>query len=237
MNVVTVLIVAKAPVPGQVKTRLCPPLSPIEAADLAAAALLDTLAAADGMPALLAATMADVVARVVVAVTGNLAECARAEAISVALASCELITQRGNGFAARLVAAHADAGGLGPVLQIGMDTPQLTPPVLASAIYALQDPEVDAVLGPASDGGWWALGLKSAAGAQVLQDVPMSHPMTYEITLAALRATGLRVQILPTFTDVDTFDDAREVADLAPGTCFATSVRKVLMDSCRHTAG
>jgi glycosyltransferase A (GT-A) superfamily protein (DUF2064 family) len=224
MTVATILIVAKAPVPGLVKTRLCPPLSPIAAADLAAAALLDTLAAAAGVSALLTAT-SGVGARIVLAIAGELATAARADAIKDALDHCELITQRGDGFAARLVAAHADAGGHGPVLQIGMDTPQLTSAMLVSAMYALLVPEVDAVLGPANDGGWWALGLKSASAAEVLQHIPMSHPKTHDLTLAALKATGLQVQALPTLTDVDTFNDALQVAADAPDTRFADRVR------------
>lgn len=225
MTLVTVLIVAKAPVPGQVKTRLCPPLSLTAAADLAAAALLDTLDAAAGVPALLTGCMTGFKARVVVAVTGDLTQSARAKDISAALARCQLIPQRGTDFAARLIAAHADAGGGGPVLQIGMDTPQLTPELLTSTIQSLLEPDVDAVLGPAADGGWWVLGLKRAAGALVLQKVPMSHPRTYEHTLSALGLAGLNTFVLPTLTDVDTYDDACHVAGQAPHTRFAASVR------------
>ncbi|MET3808770.1 glycosyltransferase A (GT-A) superfamily protein (DUF2064 family) [Nakamurella sp. UYEF19] len=224
MTVTTILVVAKAPVSGQAKTRLCPPLSPLVAADLAAAALLDTLAAAAGALPLLAATRDGVRTRIVVAITGDLTLAARAEAISVAMGQCEVITQRGDGLAARLVAAHTDAGGLGPVLQIGMDTPQLTPMMLAGAIDALQPPGVDAVLGPANDGGWWALGLKSVEVAEVLADIPMSHPQTYDLTLAALRRIGLEVLSLPTLTDVDTYSDALHVAADAPDTRFAAAV-------------
>ena len=115
-----------------------------------------------------------------------------------------------------------------PVLQIGMDTPQLSPMMLTSAIASLDVPGVDAVLGPASDGGWWALGLRSAVDARVLRDVPMSQPDTGELTLAALLAIGLRAAMLPTLTDVDSFDDAVRVATIAPGTAFAAGVRKLL---------
>jgi len=228
MTTVTILIVAKAPVAGQVKTRLCPPLSLSTAADLAAAALLDTLAAAAGVQALLSRSATDVGVRVVVAVTGDLSQSARAEQLSEALAHCELIPQRGVDFAARLIAAHADAGGSGPVLQIGMDTPQLTAELLTSAVQALLAPTVAAVLGPAVDGGWWALGLHRPADAQVLHNVPMSDPCTYQHTLLALGAAGLHPIILPTLTDVDSYDDACQVAAAAPDTRFAASVRQLV---------
>jgi glycosyltransferase A (GT-A) superfamily protein (DUF2064 family) len=236
MTVTTILVVAKAPVPGQVKTRLCPPLSPVVAADLAAAALLDTLAAAIGVPAVPTTTTAGVQTRIVVAITGDLTLAERYDAIRVAMGRCEVIPQRGEGFAARLVAAHADAGGRGPVLQIGMDTPQLTPMTLAGAIEALQPPEVDAVLGPANDGGWWALGLKSAEVAKVLTGIPMSHPQTYDLTLAALKAAGLEVLALPTLTDVDTYGDALEVAAYAPDTRFAAAVCLLIKQDDRDAA-
>lgn len=210
-----ILIMAKAPVAGRVKTRLCPPLLPVQAADLASAALLDTLAAA--------AATADT--RTVVALHGNLTDARRATELRAALSRTTVIPQRGRGFAARLIAAHTDAGGRGSVLQIGMDTPQLTPMMLTSAFATLGGPDVDAVLGSASDGGWWALGLRSAVDARVLRDVPMSQPQTGELTLTALQAIGVRVAALPTLTDVDSFTDAVQVSNLAPGTLFAAGVR------------
>ena len=84
--------------------------------------------------------------------------------------------QRGDTFGERLARAHADAAGAGPTVQIGMDTPQVTPAdlgVIARAAY-----EGDAVLGPATDGGWWVLALSDPAAARVLVDVEMSRPDT-----------------------------------------------------------
>lgn len=213
LNELTVLTVAKAPIAGRVKTRLCPPLSPVQAADVAAAALLDTLGAAGGCRT-----------RSMVALHGDLAAAQRPRAVRRALALHTVIPQRGLGLAARLVAAHADAGAEGPVLQIGMDTPQVSTAMLTTAALWLLRPDTDAVLGPASDGGWWALGLRSAADAQVLHDIPMSTGATGSDTLAALRALGLRVRTLPTLTDVDTYPDALAVARLAPESAFAQAV-------------
>lgn len=212
----TVLVMAKAPVAGRVKTRLCPPLRPEQAADLAAAALLDTLTAAGGH-------------RTVVALHGPLAAAERGRALGAALRHCTVVRQRGSTFGDRLAAAHLDAAadGFGPVLQVGMDTPQLTPLLLRSAFDTLTDPSVDAVLAPATDGGWWALGLRSAANARVLRDVPMSRPDTCTRTLAALESLGLRVATLPVLTDVDTAADAERVSQSAPATGFARTWREL----------
>jgi glycosyltransferase A (GT-A) superfamily protein (DUF2064 family) len=195
----TILVLAKTPVPGQVKTRLCPPATPREAARIAAASLLDTLEVTRGW-------------RTVVALAGSLADAEQRTDVCAALARCHVVPQRGATFATRLVAAHTDAGGNGPVIQIGMDTPQLDPALLNEAGRALGS--CDAVLGPARDGGWWA-------------GVPMSIPDTGALTLRALRAAGLRVRLLPELSDVDTMEDAERVAAQAPNSRFATAVGQV----------
>ncbi|MBW0119399.1 TIGR04282 family arsenosugar biosynthesis glycosyltransferase [Pseudonocardia abyssalis] len=210
------LVLAKAPVPGLVKTRLCPPLEPAEAADLAAAALLDSLDAASAVPG----------ATPVAVLTGDPTRAARGPEVRAVLGSVRVIPQRGDGLGARIAAAHTDAASLlpgRPTLQIGMDTPQVTAAALADAAAHLT--RVDAVLGLAVDGGWWALGLRDPAAAALVADVPTSRDDTGARTLAALRAAGLQVHLLPELSDVDTIDDALTVAALAPGTRFATAVR------------
>jgi uncharacterized protein len=202
----TVLVLAKAPAAGHVKTRLCPPCTPAEAADIAAAALADTVDAAVRTGA------------VVLAVDGAM-PCPPGTVV---------IPQRGAGLAARIAAAFTDVG-VGPILLIGMDTPQVTPALLTSCLSALNG-SVDAVLGPAEDGGWWALGLRDPLDAQLLEGVPMSTPRTGQDTLEALRTAGLHVRLLPTLRDVDRWTDAVVVADLAPRGRFATAVRRLGAD-------
>jgi uncharacterized protein len=212
-----VLVVAKAPVPGRAKTRLCPPASPDQAAEVAAAALLDTLDAVLAVPG----------ARPAVALTGHLPDAARCAELRGLLARTRVLPQRGTGFATRLAAAHADVAALYPglpVVQIGMDTPQASAGLLAEAADRLRADSVDAVLGPAEDGGWWALGLRDPRAAEALREVPMSTPDTGARTREALRARGLRVGTLPTLSDVDTVADALRVAALAPGGRFARAV-------------
>ena len=201
------LIMAKSPVPGQVKTRLCPPLTAEEAADVAAASLLDTLEAALSTPgAVPVVALAGVVGR---------------EDVRDALAECVVIPQRGRSFAERLVHAHADIARFGmPVLQIGMDTPQVTPSLLESCAEF-----EEAALGFALDGGWWALGLRDPLRAEVLRDVPMSRADTGARTLDALQ--GLKVRTLPMLSDVDTMVDARAVAAQVPHSRFATTLADV----------
>jgi hypothetical protein len=105
-----------------------------------------------------------------------------------------------------------------------MDTPQLTADLLGDAGDTLAWPWVDAVLGPAADGGWWALGVRDVRLAAVLGGVPMSRPDTGDRTLAALRAAGGRVRTLPTLRDVDTMADALAVASVCRGTRFDAAV-------------
>jgi SAM-dependent methyltransferase len=101
-----------------------------------------------------------------------------------------------------------------------MDTPQLTPQLLASAWPAADAAGADAVLGPSADGGFWAVGLRRPCPA-AFPGVPMSTPHTFAAQLARLRSLGLRVHLLPELRDVDTPADAAVVAALAPHTRFA----------------
>ncbi|EHB56016.1 Protein of unknown function DUF2064 [Mycolicibacterium rhodesiae JS60] len=199
---VTVLVVAKAPVPGLAKTRLAATLGEQAAADIAAAALLDTLDAVAQTP----------VAHRVVAMTGDLDQASCARRIRAALAEFTVIDQRGDGFADRLANAHADAAAVTssqPVLQIGMDTPQVRPDLLADCARALLD--VPALLGMARDGGWWVLGVADPLTAECLRDVPMSRPDTGAVTLAALTHTGVSVHLVEELHDVDTVGDISPV--------------------------
>ncbi len=210
----SILVLAKAPEPGRVKTRLCPPLTPQQAADLAAAALLDSIAAATGVPG----------ARPVVVLTGMLERAARRGELAGALRDVVVVQQRGDALGERIAAAHRDGGAGRRTLQIGMDTPQVDAALLAAADEALAAPGIDAVLGLAPDGGWWALGLRNPAHAELIADVPTSRDDTGTRTLAALRGGGLRVTLLRQLSDVDTAADVVAVAATAPGSLFAAAV-------------
>jgi rSAM/selenodomain-associated transferase 1 len=199
---VHVTVLAKAPVPGRVKTRLVPPYSPAEAAALAEAALADTLAAAVGSGA----------DEVVVALDGRPGPWLPP--------GCRVVAQRGGGLDERLAAAWADAGG--PGVQVGMDTPQLTSADLDAALAALADH--DAALGLAEDGGWWAIALRRP-DERVFLGIPTSRGDTGVRQRRRLAALGLRVADLPVRRDVDHAADVAAVAALAPAGRFAAVAR------------
>ncbi|WP_307851764.1 DUF2064 domain-containing protein [Williamsia sp. CHRR-6] len=206
----TVLVVAKAPIPGRAKTRLAVGLTPQLAAELAAMALLDTLDAALAVPG----------ARTVVAMTGALDAAVAAAQVRTRLADCVVIPQCGNTFGERLVAAHHDAGGADHrVVQIGMDTPQVTAQLLGSALDAIATSGT-AALGMADDGGWWGLAVRDARHVDGLRTIEMSTDHTGSLTRDMLLTQGLHVVDLPRLTDVDTCADAAVVAAAAPTTRF-----------------
>jgi glycosyltransferase A (GT-A) superfamily protein (DUF2064 family) len=209
------LVVAKAPVPGRVKTRLGAEIGMPEAAGVAAASLLDTLAACSAAFGPTGCCLA---------LSGDLTGAVQERSIRAALRGWAVVRQRGDGFAARLVNAHADVADRAPgaVVQIGMDTPQVTPVHLLDSAAAL-DEELDAVLGPALDGGWWVLALRDPRAAAPLSEVAMSTPRTCADTREALRAAGLRVGGTTQLRDVDTVADGDAVAAAAPGGHFARS--------------
>jgi glycosyltransferase A (GT-A) superfamily protein (DUF2064 family) len=193
--VTTLLVIAKEPVPGRVKTRLTPPFTPEEAAALAEASLADTLHT-------VAATPAD---RRVLVLAG--------EPGPWLPPGFEVVRQCAGGLDERL--AHAFARSDGPTLLIGMDTPQVTPQLLT-----VDFADCDAYFGPAEDGGFWALGL-ATPDPGLLLGVPMSTPRTGAVQRERLVAAGLRVRDLPPLRDVDTARDAEAVAELAPHGRFA----------------
>ncbi|MFH9554603.1 DUF2064 domain-containing protein [Streptomyces sp. NPDC017435] len=191
----TLLVIAKEPLPGRVKTRLTPPFTPEEAAALAEAALADSLHAVAATPALQRLLVID----------GSPGPWLPP--------GFDVVPQCTGGLDERL----ADAFGRcrGPALLIGMDTPQVTP-----ALLGVDFSDCDAYFGPAEDGGFWALGLADPDPA-LLRGVPMSTPVTGAVQRERLVGAGLRVRDLPCLRDVDTADDAHAVAALAPHGRFA----------------
>lgn len=211
------LVVAKSPVIGKAKTRLGREVGMERAADLAAAALLDTVtacAAAFGAQ------------RCHIALDGILAHGQRADELLDAVADWTVHPQRGDDFAERLLHAHEDAAAFSgaPVVQVGMDTPQLYVASLIGAASLLTSPDA-AVLGPAYDGGWWLLGVGGPHLLAHLHEVPMSTSQTGTLTRQALVRAGARVVDIATMRDVDEVIDADLVAADAPETLFARSWR------------
>jgi rSAM/selenodomain-associated transferase 1 len=203
---VALLVIAKEPLPGRAKTRLTPPCTPAQAARLAQAALQDTLDAVEATPA----------QRRVLIFEGDARRWRRD--------GFEVIGQRGEGLAERLAAAFEDVGG--PALLVGMDTPQLTPELLRTGIEALSAADVDAVLGPSLDGGYWSIGLCTPSSA-AFAGVPMSSHSTLIRQRTRLGELGLRVHEQPLLRDVDTIEDAIAVAAECPGSRFASALAAI----------
>lgn len=201
----TLIVIAKECVPGRVKTRLHPPLSLRQAAELAEASLEDTLEAVATLPA----------TRRILAFDGI--------RLPPGSEHYDVEHQIGGELDERL-AAIFDAS-TGPTVLIGMDTPQVTHALLAP-MFATWPRDVDAWLGLATDGGYWALGMARPDGA-LISGVPMSRDDTGARQLERLHSAGLNVRMLPELTDVDTISDARAVAAIAPHGRFASTLDRL----------
>lgn len=199
---ITLVLIAKETVPGRVKTRLHPPLSLEQAAQLAAASIADTIEATSSIPAI----------RRVLLFDGNSTPPGSEQYDVMEQVDGDLDARLGDMF------DRCD----GRTLLIGMDTPQVTAELLAPVFDQWTD-DVDGWFGPAADGGFWALGLAKPDG-DLVRGVPMSRDDTGAIQLERLQNAGLSVRMLPELTDVDTIDSARAVAASAPHGRFARTL-------------
>jgi rSAM/selenodomain-associated transferase 1 len=205
MNQLThaLLVVAKRPAPGQTKTRLSPPLSPGQAAALYECFLRDTL---DVMRQVAAA-------RPVIAYLP-----ASEEAYFSELApDFELLLQAGPDLGARLDNAltHYLQLGYQQVVIMDSDSPTLPPACLTAAFAGLSN-GADVVVGPCDDGGYYLIGLKRPA-PRLLREVQMSTPHVTAHTLALAAEENLRVELLPTWYDVDNAATLNRLAEELSG--------------------
>ena len=210
MSLPLLMVIAKAPVAGRSKTRLCPPCTPEQAAELAEAALVDTLEAVSrtecgGRTIVLDGSPGDWLPE-----------------------GFEIIPQVGGDLGARLAGAFSQIGG--PALLIGMDTPQVDPGLLGESLARLQGSD-GAVLGLCPDGGYWAIGMNEPH-PEAFDGVPMSTDRTGEIQLERLRHIDLSVGLLPEISDIDYFADAKRVAAEYPDGEFASAVRRMETSLC-----
>jgi rSAM/selenodomain-associated transferase 1 len=199
---ITLCIMAKAPVSGQVKTRLCPPLSLDEAARLYQCFLEDKIAQVRGIQG----------AEPVLAYAPD-----SAAVVFEALAPrVTLMPQRGGDLTSRLVSVleRLFASGFDAAIVIDSDTPTLPSRFLEQAVAQLASGEPDLVLGPSDDGGYYLIGLRGVHRA-LFEGMPWSTPAVLEETLSRARALGLRVAQLAPWYDVDTGEDlARLMSEL-----------------------
>lgn len=192
-------VMAKAPRPGKVKTRLSPPLTLDQTAALNVRFLRDTtqnLATIAGSAGLISYTP-----------IGD-------EALFDDLLpeTFALVPQRGDVFGERLFAAAEDilAIGYGAVILINSDSPTVPAAAFQQAVDALAKPGDRVVLGPSQDGGYYLIGLKQAH-PEPFERITWSTPAVLEETMARCGEASLEVVLLPTWYDVD---DAQTLAIL-----------------------
>ena len=207
---VSLIVIAKAPLPGFAKTRLIPDLGEAGASRVAEASIADTLWAVAEARA----------ARRVLVLDGEPGPWLP----QVEGREFEVIPQREGGLGDRLAGAFEDSGAA-PALLIGMDTPQVTASLLEASVELLCTEGTDAVLGPASDGGWWAIGLRENHPS-IFDGVPMSADDTGDHQRARLADLGLRFTELEQLRDIDTIADAEAVAAVTPWTRMAAALRR-----------
>lgn len=207
-----VIVFAKPAVPGAVKTRLIPPLSPQQAAEFHLAALSDVLEVARQVAPQ---------PRLLVAGDGRAVESLRRLHPGV-----DVDAQRGADLGERLCNAFGDAfaGGAERVLVVGSDHPSLPPAYLREALDSLG--MVDAAIGPSDDGGYYAIAIRHASwprAAVLFDSVPWSTADVLTTTLRRARAAGVDCRLTPGWYDVDTAEDLeRFIRDAPPGSAAAS---------------
>ena len=196
-----IAIMAKAPLPGEVKTRLCPPLSYEEAAQLYRCFLLDKIEQLNSLKATAPA----------VAYTPD-----DTESLFEAMvpSSFILIAQKGQDLGARLSSTLNQLleSGYRGVMAIDSDTPTLPAAYLEKAVSVLSEPEIDVVLGPSEDGGYYLIGLRRLQ-PELFEEMRWSTPLVFSETLRRAQAKGLKVVCLPAWYDVDTPEDLKRLRE------------------------
>lgn len=191
---VAVFIMAKAPRPGAVKTRLGPVLSPEDAAEIARAFLLDKI---EQLKTLERATPA--IAH---------APASERRLFEELAPGVDLIPQEGEDLGARLANSFEQflAKGYAGALAVDADTPTLPQAFLQRAVDLIRHPEVDLVLGPTEDGGYYLIGLRKLY-RELFQEMTWSTAEVLPETIRRAETLGLRVGCLPAWFDIDTPDD------------------------------
>lgn len=203
---VALVVMAKAPAPGEVKTRLCPPLSPDQAATLARCFLEDRVEQLRTIEA----------GEAVVAFTPAGRE---AELRAWLGPGVRLVPQAGTDLGARLDRVLTDllAEGYAGAAAVDADSPTLPTAFLHRACAHLLADAADLVVGPTEDGGYYLIGLRAPAPA-LFRDMPWSTAAVFDETVARARRLGLRLGVLPAWFDVDRGADLARLAASAART-------------------
>ena len=195
-----IVVMAKAPRAGDVKTRLVPPLTKQQAATLAACFVRDTVFNAKQL-----------VNDVMIAYFPSNARTDLEPILPLGLMWFE---QQGPNLGERLesVATHVSGLGFRPLIIMGADSPTLPVTFIEEALNALRCGEADVSLGPTEDGGYYLVGLNVAV-AGLFKNIDWSSPFAYEQTVANAVALNLRLHTAPTWYDIDTPTDLSRLSD------------------------
>ena len=190
-----IALFARAPIPGRAKTRLCPPLSAAESAELQQAFVEDMWRRLQGVPGAALFLYSDVAWQPYTELAGP----------------ARTALQQGADLGARMLHCFEELnrGGYERALIVGSDSPTVPAKYLRQGLDALA--HTDAVLGPVEDGGYYAVGCRRPR-SQMFEGVTWSVPTTLEEPERAFQRAGLSLQELPTWYDVDTVDDLRRLA-------------------------
>ncbi len=195
------LVFAKAPLPGQAKTRLSPPLTAEEAATMAEAFLLDSLEMIETVK---------LNAEIIIYYTPKTA----ADYFShLTAGNRQIKPQQGSSLKIKITSAlsvETENNNL-PVIIIGTDSPTLPPRYLAEAFKILS--RVDLVVGPAIDGGFYLIGVNKFY-PDLLKPVILSNPESCKQLLQSAARIGLTFEKLPEWYDIDRFEDLKRISDL-----------------------
>lgn len=213
-----IIVFTKPAVPGDVKTRLVPPLTPAEAAELHLVALDDVIAAAR-------TARSGVLQLHVAGGTPLDAQLGRR------YPELEILPQAGGDLGARLAAAFQTAfeSGHQRVLIVGSDHPTLPPVYFERGLALLESNDV--VIGPSRDGGYYLVGIRKQAWPEasiIFRSIPWSTARVLETSLQRARAAGLELASTPEWYDVDRPEDLERLArDAAPGSASARFLERL----------
>ena len=208
-------VMTKAPQAGQVKTRLIPPLTPDEAAELNKCFLRDTTAAISGV------TIHNDASGIAVYTPSG----TESTYVDILPRDFSLLPQRGVGFGERLCSAAEDLFrcGFDSVCLIDSDSPTVPAENFSKAIEFLKTCSARIVLGPSDDGGYYLIGVKKPR-RELFERIDWSTERVFDQTMRRAREIGLEVKLLPPGYDIDDAASLRRLCNEVLGDNVRTDI-------------
>ncbi|WP_455276660.1 TIGR04282 family arsenosugar biosynthesis glycosyltransferase [[Eubacterium] cellulosolvens] len=195
----TLVVMVKKPEKGKVKTRLCPPLSQEQAMNLYRNFLLDKI---------------EQVSRVknVLPALAYMPERAEKFFREIVPENFELIPQNGSDLGERLANVFKEmfSDNFEQIVIIGSDSPTLPTSFIKKSFFLLNKRDVDIVLGPCDDGGYYLIGLKFFISS-LFEEISWSTSKVFNETIKRIEISDLRLAPLPVWYDVDSMDDLKRL--------------------------